>query len=201
MALGILCRRSKHHWKPKLFDVKVQKYHDKITPNTYLATCSHLMGKGADSHEYFLCLYPQTSQLNSTIQTLILDGICWNWSNYWLPCDPPQKISSIFKCLLQCLWNIWRKNLKFLYVKLILFQSLWLAHVPHGPQTLQCSNPQNIPRSPWGLLALLTYKPASTTGLLSGYGCFSVPEPTLLSSVAPPVGIAIATTSPKTDVQ
>lgn len=94
-------------------------------------------------------------------QTLNLDRVCWNWSN-WLLCDCPQESYLIFLVSpsRHYLWNIWRKNLTILDVELLLFPSLRLVHSHHGPQPLQLV--LRAFRSPWEL-ALLT-QPASTTG-------------------------------------
>lgn len=81
-------------------------------------------------------------------------------------------------------------------MKLILFQSLWLAHAPHGPQPVQ----QALKARPGMLesfLALQTHKPASTTGHLSGV-TLPVLQPTPLGSVASPVDISTVSTSSKT---
>ena len=95
----------------------------------------------------------------------------------------------------QYLWNIWKKNLTTLYVKLLLSPSLWLTHAPHVPRPLQRA--LRAFRSPQQLLSSADTQPASTTGHRQEWLSVSTAA-NPAGRCGFPAGIATISTSPKT---
>lgn len=153
---------------------------------------------GADATEHCLCLHPHTKQLTLATQTLLLDGVCWNWSNYWLLCDHPQKrffnLSNFsskwlpLKYLEKELKNS-LSEINYFSISLPALCSTWV------PAPAMCS--QSIPRNPQELLSSADTQ-ASQHHRAPGRCDCPVLHPTPLGSVASSPDISTISTSPKT---